>query len=265
MQSRDIRQSAAALLLGGSVVLSVAACGGPTLPALTDPTEIVTVSLASAQAAKSFHVDVTVDGSITADLTGTGGSGTSLPLTGTVAAADVDVANKKAHATFAIPSFLNFTGEVIQIGKVSYLRSSLGGTKFEESESTDSLPIDVTDPSAMFEEIRGFLGAEGVDPVKNEDVDCGDTSCYSVTIELTPKEIAALGGAAVPTGLPIDIGAASLNLNARVEKDTQRLSGLTAVVSLGGQGSVTIVLALSKWDEATSISAPPADQIETGS
>jgi hypothetical protein len=249
-------------LLGGSVVISAAACGRPELPALTDPTEIITASLALAQAAKSFHVDVTVDGSITADLTGTGGQGTSLPLTGTVAEADVDVANKKAHATFAIPAFLNFNGEVIQIGNVSYLKSSLGGPKFEASDSTDSLPIDPTDPSGAFDEIREFLAADGVDPVKDGDVDCGERTCYSVTIELTPKEIAALGGAAVPADLPIDIGAASVNLNVRVDKDTHELAGLTAVTSLGEQGSVTAVLTFSKWDAAMSISAPPADQIE---
>ena len=251
-----------ALLSGFAIVL--AACGStPSLPALTDPNEIITAALKATEGAKSVHIDVTVDGSINADLTGTGGSGTVLPLTGTTASADVDMAGGKAHATFAVPPFLNLNGELIQIGETSYLKTSLTGPQYEVQQATDSLPVDPTDAAGIFDDLGDFLTADGVDPVKGDDVDCGGKSCYTVSIELTADELASLGaGQAAQLGLPLDLGSASLAFTIRVEKDTYRLAGVRTVASLGEQGSLTLDLTLSRWDQPMDISAPPADQVK---
>ena len=58
------------------------------------------------------------------------------------------------------------------------------------------------------------------------------------------------------------MGSASLAFTIRVEKDTHHLAGLTAVASLGEQGTLTLDLALSNWDQPMDISPPPADQIK---
>lgn len=261
--TRSPRRLAAPMALLTGAAIALAACGNtPALPALTDPNEIITVALTATEGAKSVRIDVTVDGSINADLTGTGAAGTELPLTGTTAAADVDMAGGKAHATFAIPAFLNLNGELIQIGETSYVKTSLTGPQFQSQEVTEVLPVDPADASGMFDGVRDFLTTEGVDPVKGDDVDCGGKQCYTVSIELTPEELAALGaGQAEALGLPLDVGSASLALTVRVEKDTYRLAGATVVASLGEQGSLTLNLILSKWDQPMDISAPPADQI----
>ena len=254
------RLSGALSLLAGVAIL-VTACGGPSLPALTDPNEIVTAALTSTEGAKSVHVEVTLDGSIDADLTGSG-TGTSISLTGTTASADVDMAGGKAHATVAVPAFLNFNADLIQIGETTYLRSSLGGPQYETMEATDKLPVDPTDAARIFDGVGDLLTAEGVDPVKGDDVDCGGKPCYTVMIELTPDELAALGAGAATDLVPLDIGEASLAFTIRVEKDTYRLAGLNAVASLGEQGSLTLDIAFSRWDEPFDISPPPADQIK---
>jgi hypothetical protein len=256
--------SAAAGLLAG-VAIAVSTCGGASLPALTDPAEIITAGLKATESAKSVHLDVTLDGSITADLTGTGGPGQSFPLTGTTASADVDIANGKAHATFAVPALLNLSGDVIQIGKTTYVKSSLGGPLYEQQDAVDELPIDPTDTGGIFDDVGDALTAEGVDPVKGDDVDCGGKQCYTVMIELTPDELASLGAARFADELPLDIGGASLAFTIRVEKDTYRLAGITTVASLGETGTLTLDIKLSNWDQPMDISAPPADQIGTGS
>ena len=262
--TRSARSSLGAALAAVALGAAATACG-PSAPALTDPTEIVMAGVRSTASARSVHIDMTVDGSITADLSGTGEQGVPLPLTGTTAAADIDIANNKARATFAIPAFLNLNGEIIQVGDTSYVRTSLGGERFERQEASDSLPVDPTDTANIVEEVGTFLAAEGVDPVKGDDVDCGGTSCYSVQIELTPEELAALGGGpVVPTELPLDVAQASVTMTIRVEKDTQRLSGLTITLSLGEQGSVTATVTFTNWDQPVNISAPPDDQIEPG-
>jgi hypothetical protein len=253
-----------AIGLVAALALVLAGCGTPALPALTDPTEIITAALASTEGAKSVHVDARLDGSIRTDLTGSG-TATDIPLTGTTASADVDMAGGKAHATIAVPALLNFNADVIQIGETTYLKSSLSGPQYETMGVTDDLPVDPTDASGIFDDIGGLLLADGVDPVKGEDVDCGGKPCYTVMIELTPQELAALGGAAAAETLPLDISGASVAFTVRVEKDTRRLAGIQTVASLGAQGSLTLDVAFSRWDEPFDISAPPADQIKPAS
>jgi hypothetical protein len=258
------RITALAAVVAG-LAIALAACGAPSLPALTDPTEIVTAALKATESAKSVHLDATLDGSINADLTGSG-TATELPLNGTTATADVDMAGGKAHATFAIPAFLNLNGELIQIGETSYVKTSLTGPQFEAQQATDSLPVDPTDASGIVDEVGDFLAKDGVDPVKGDDVDCGGKRCYTVSIELTPEELAALGaGQAETLGLPLDVGAASLAITIRVEKDTYHLGGVTIVASLGEQGTLTLNLTMSRWDEPMDISPPPADQVKPAS
>lgn len=256
-----------ALVAAATIVL--AACGGgPSLPALTDPREIVTAGLNSTEAAKSVHVELTADGSVTADLFGLGAgsggsSGTELSLEGTSGSADVDMANGRAHATFAVPALLNLNGDLIQVGETSYLKTSLTGPLYETSQATDELPVDPTNAAGIFDGLRGLLTTEGVNPVKGDDVDCGGTPCYTVRIDLSSEQLAALGAEElVPAGLPIDLGSASLALTIRVEKNTYHLGGIGAVLSFADQGSVTLDAAFSKWDQPVDVSPPPADQVK---
>jgi hypothetical protein len=268
MPRQPARLGAPLAFLAAATVVLAACGGGPTLPALTDPKEIITAGLNSTEAAKTVHAELTADGSITADLfglaTGSGGStGTEISLAGTSASADVDMANGRAHATFAVPAMLNLNGDLIQVGETSYVKTSLTGPLYETYEATDELPVDPTNAAGIFDGLRDLLTTEGVNPVKGDDVDCAGTPCYAVTIDLGPEQLAALGAEeAIPAGLPIDLGSASLALTVRVEKNTYHLAGINAVLSFAEQGSVTADVAFSKWDQPVDVSPPPADQLK---
>ncbi|MBI3747979.1 MAG: hypothetical protein HY262_03910 [Chloroflexi bacterium] len=252
------------LLAAASIV--VAACGAAAAPALTDPKEIVTAAVRTAQAAKTVHVEATLDGSIQADLSGTGGSGAAISLAGSTAAADVDLTAGNARATFSLPALLGLSGELVQVDGTSYVKTTLTGDKFQSQKTSDSLPVNPGDSKSLVDSIGEVLAQPGVDPVKGDDVPCGSTQCYTVKIELTPDEINALdGGNPMASQIPVDLGSASLNLTIRVEKDSNRLAGIAATASLGEQGTLTIDLTFSKWDQAVSISAPPADQVQPAS
>ena len=207
-----------------------------------------------------------LDGSITADLSGSGGPGAAITLTGTTASADVDIAAKNAHASFAVPAFLGLSGDVIQIGDTSYIKTSLTGDQYQTQTNASAGALDQADTGSLIASVNDFLSKDGVDPVKGADVACGSTQCYTVKIELTPDELTALGlGGAAPSALPIDVSSASLNLTIRVEKDSNHLAGVAVIVALGDKGSLTFDLAMSKWDQPVTISAPPADQIQAAS
>lgn len=265
--SRNSRFRSGALALFVTASLVLGGCGSAAFPELTDPTAIITAALKSTEGAKSVHLELTVDGSINADLLGTGNPDAAMTLTGTSLSADVDIAGGNMHATFAIPALLGLAGELIQIGTTSYVKTSLSGPLFEVTEdSTADLPIDPADPTAFVDGLGDFLLNDAVNAVKGEDVECGSTKCYVVTIDLTPEALAALD----PTGaaaeeLPIDLGAGTVTISVRVDKSTYHLAGISIVAAAGEQGSLTVELTLSKWDEALDIKAPPADQIAPAS
>ena len=103
--------------VAASTLIIVAGCGGTSsAPELTDPTAIVTAALKSTEAAKSVHVDA--DGrrhGPDRDPRPRRDRRPDRPLTGTTAAADVDLAKTAAHATFSVPALLNLAGELIAV------------------------------------------------------------------------------------------------------------------------------------------------------
>jgi hypothetical protein len=255
--------SAFGLLVAASIV--VGACGS-SAPALTDPKEIVSAAVRTSESARSVHIEMTLDGSISADLTGAGGPASAISVRGTTGSADVDIASGSAHATFSVPALLGLTGELIEVDNTLYYKTSLGPDQYQVQKTADALPVSPTGTRSLVDEVGDLLSRDGVNPVRGDDVACGSTQCYTVKIELTPAELNALGAnGPVPSGLPIDLAAASLDITIRVEKDTNRLAGIALAVALGEQGSLTFDLAMSKWDQPVTISAPPADQIQGGS
>ena len=67
-------------------------------------------------------------------------------------------------------------------------------------------------------------------------------------------------------GLPIDLSGSTVKLTLRVEKDLpNHLAGVTAAITTPSNGTVSIDVTFSKWDEPVTITAPPADQIKPAS
>lgn len=249
------------LALLAVVAVIASACGTATTE-LSDPKEIVTKAVEKLQAAKSLHLVVTVDGELSLDLFGSG-SAAPVSLTGTKIEGDIDITNQAVSLELAVPALLGLTGEIIVTDGFSYTKTSLTGEKYQKSAVEDALP----DPAAtdgMIAELRAFLDRPEVDPKKGADVDCDGKKCYSVTIELTAEEIAAFASGAPDAlpSLPVETGAVTITLT--VDKASLRFSAVTATVAVEDSGSLTLAIGLSKWDEAVSISAPPADQIGEG-
>lgn len=248
-----------------AVAIVVASCGGTvTGPALTDPKAIISAAVTSTQAAKSVHLDVTVDGTATVALPLGSGTGTPIDLTGTTAAADLDFAKPAARATASVPAVARFAAELIAIDGKSYLKTSLTGPLYQASTAAGT-PTDPTGARAMITSLADVLLKPGVTLVKGDDVGCGSKSCYTVTADLTPAQLTPTPSSALD-GLPVDLSGATLKLTIRVEKDLPyHLAGVSAVASMPGNAKLTVELTASKWDAPVSISAPPANQVKTGS
>jgi len=244
--------------LVAAAIVAAGACG-PGAPALSDPKEILTKAVEALQAAKTVRLAVTVDGQFVVDILGTGGG--AMALTGTSLQGDLDIENGKAKLSFAVPALLGLTGELITVDGASYVKTNVTGELYQKSEAGDALPVDPTDPDALLDELSTWLEKPEIAPRKLDDVDCGGRKCYQVSLELTGAELNALSspepGSIDPNGL--------ITLTFKVDKDPVRLHELAASISMGEQGSLTIVLTLTNWDKGVTIEAPPDDQIGEGS
>ena len=246
-----------------ATILALAACQGQSAPTLTDPREILAAAVRSTAEQSSVRIDAIIDGRIAIDLLGSGG--TPIALTGTSASADIDLATGDARTTFSVPALIGLTGELIALDGTTYLRTTLTGPLYQTQPIDPSAPDASTDPSTILDGLTDLLAQPGLDPVKGDDIPCGSSTCYTVTIKLTPAELAGLGGGLdLPTDLPIpipDVAGASVDLTVRVTKDTTRLAGMAAIADLGDAGNLNLDLVFSKWGDAVSITAPPADQV----
>lgn len=231
--------------------LLLAACGVGSGPSLSDPKEILTKAVAAIQAAKSVHLEATVDGTFSADLTGTGQS-SAMNLAGTTLTADLDIAAGNAHVSAGVPALLGLTADIIILGQDTYLKASLTGEKYKKSATSTTQPAD---PAAALKEVTAFLENPAVTPVKKADAACGSKSCYQIEISMSSTDLASF--------LPSDtVQDATIVATMLIEKDT--LYPVSATLGLKGSsvGDLTLTIVLKDWDKSVTISAPPADQVE---
>ena len=276
-RTRPAVLATAALALAGAL----AACGTPSAPRLDDPVAVLEAAATNAASATSVRIDVAGDGEIALDLTGSGG-GAPISLADSTASIQADIADGALQATFALPGVLGLRGELIVVDDAAYAKTSLTGSQYQKIAIPGDTPGGGTgtggspDPSAvaaMVEGLRETLAKPGVDPTLGEDVPCGSSTCYTVTMNLTPDELAALGvddaQLPIPTNLPIPIplpslGDQTIDLTFKVTTDTNVLAGLTARVDGGTDGTLSADLTFSDWNADVTITAPPADEIQGG-
>ncbi len=253
------RSGVAPFLLPFAASVLVAACGFGEGPSLTDPSEILVGAAATLRTATSVHLDATVDGSVSVDLTRTGTSA-SLNLAGTSLSGDVDLASRNAHISAAIPAFLGLTADVIVIGPDTWTKASLSGEKFQHGETGTS---DLPDPSVLIDGLAAFLARPDIDPVKKDDAPCGATRCYVVEIAVAASELTSLVPAAF-AGIVSNAALADARLVATVlvEKGSLRPASVSFRLNGDSLGDVRLDVGLRDWDRPVSISPPPADQVE---
>jgi hypothetical protein len=246
------------LLLSFAVVAAIlAACAGPSIPALTDPKEILTKALEASAAAKTVHVVADVTGTLSMDLTGSG-QGAPLDLKGTGVTGDVDVAGKKLKGSLTVPALLGLTADMIVIGPDSWTKISLMGPRWQHSTTPSGPEAAATDMTKTIADLKAALDKLANPPTKVADEKCGDKDCYHVRLQLTSADLGPLASAA-----PGISGDAAVDI--WVERGTNRPVKLVVLASAGAQGTVTVTVTLSNYDAAVAIDPPPADQVDQAS
>jgi hypothetical protein len=281
---------AALIALGAAAAIVLAACGGssssPTAaggPPLTDPEQILARSLSALNDAQTFHLSGTLSGTLEADLTNSG-TDSAIDLQGTALTADADVPNERASLSISVPALLALKVDYIQIGPDTYSRNSLSGSSWtHSSQAADAssppsaaptprriggaTPAPTTGPlspaptPAASLDLVGQITA-GLDnlpnpPTKGPDATCGSKTCYTILLSVPLG-----GGDASGLGLPLPSDAnASVTVTLSIEQDSLLPVHAVAQINGGANGTFSLSLSLSKFNEPVSISAPPADQV----
>ncbi len=275
------------------VALAALAACSAAAPAISDPSEIVAQSLDALSKAKTVHARADVTGTLPFDagallggMSGDGGapsaSGASMDLAGTYLEATVDIAGKKGTVTVAIPFLLGTKLEAIMDGDTSYTRISLFGDKWQKSVASPepgASPSPSDDLASMVADVKKALSQEGVKTEKLADEKCGEDDCYHVRITASASALAQDASGAV-SGLGGDLG----DLGGLVEGLSSPAPGASPLVGgdvtidwwarksdlrpvkivLGttAEGStLAVTVTMDKWDEAVTVSPPPADQV----
>jgi hypothetical protein len=248
-----------ALLALLSAFMVVACQGAPAVPALTDPKEILSRSLASIATVKTIELSGTFNGSVkAAELGG------SLDLSTIKLNAALDVANKKAKFLLDAPTILGTKVEALLIDQVAYLKiagplAAMAGatadkyTKTEIPDSTSDPVANATDISKTVADLKAALDQLPA-PTKGADERCGDQDCYRVTLKLTAADVQRLNPSAA------SIGSGDMTMDIWSRKNDLRPAKIALSVATPDAGTFGATFEL-KYDGAVSIDAPSADQV----
>jgi hypothetical protein len=236
--------------------LALAACTGA--PAISDPEQIITKGVEATSTLSSFTINLAVDGTFSMPE-----GGGSFALDGTTLDGVFDLDAEAAQLSFAVPAFLALTGDVIIIGTDSYVRTSMTGETWSKSTTSSGDPVsEAMDPDAALQKVRDFLDKEGVEAKKLDDVDCGERTCYAVQLTI-PSELLAEAGDQVDVS-PSQVLGEALVLNLRFDREKLWLTEVSTAVESESVVSFSATLTFSNFDEAVTVSPPPAVQVSEG-
>lgn len=241
--------------------LVLAACGAQSAPRLEDPREILTQSVEAMADIDSVHFLLALDGEF--DVAEMGGA---MSLNGTELEGAIAMDGSAAWVTFAVPAFLGLNGEMRLIGDESFMRTSMTGPLWIRSEVSDAVddPLaQAADPQAVLAEIRAFLDEEGVTLEKVGDVECGDGTCYQLSMTVSAATLA--GGAdgleAFGGDVTDALGEEGLTLDLRIDTETLYLVEASTGFEDETMGSLSVTLSFDGFGDPVDVEAPPADEV----
>lgn len=276
-------RSRRALLGICAVVLAIAAtsCRGdsatpsptPSPTPLSNPNDIVALSLGGLEAATSFHVDGSLSGSIKASALSafTGGIGLlgTLKIDGASMTGDVDMTKAALHASATFPSLFGISADVVYVDGYAYTKLSALGGKYTKSKVPASLlmasaaPEETLNFADALDQLRTFLGPDGATATLVGRETVGGRATYHVIVtvpaDLLNQAVTAAGGAAA-SGFAFDLAP----VDYWVYVDTLQPAKILLTVSSPKVGNIVVALTLTRYGQPVTIEAPLPSQIGGG-
>jgi hypothetical protein len=259
-----------------AVVLALAAAGcnnssvTPSPTAVTDPNEIVALSLTNMEMA-TFHVEGAIAGSVNISAIGAlmgglpiGLSG-SIKLDGSTLNGDVDMPKQALHVKATFPSLFGLTADAIVSDGYAYFKGPMPGAKYSKTKLSGSL---ITASASPDEEL---LFAAAVEEFKSRLEDGGVTATLAGREEIDGRDayhLIVTVPAALSNDLWAEFGLTASGISATMDPvdywvyfDTLQPAKVRLKVSSADLGNLDLTLTLTKYGQSISIQAPPADQV----
>ena len=180
-----------------------------------------------------------------------------IPLDGTTASGDLDLANAAAHITGTLPGLPNFAGEILVVGANAYIRAP-GQLKYTVDAVTN-LPLNPADrsagPSAYVLTILSAAADKSLKPQLLGTVQEAGGMAYHIRVVATPdvvKKDTGLGGESV--------GNSTVEL--WILEGSYFVERMELYTSDPKAGSAAIRLVLSQFNGIAPIHAPVAGQVD---
>jgi hypothetical protein len=240
-------------------LITLAACGTQGAPRIEDPEEILAESVEAMAGVDSVHFVMSLDGDVTvAEMGG------EMSLDGTEIEGSLAMDGSAGQFTFAVPALLGLSGEMRLIGDESFIQTSMTGPLWMRSEvSTDTDdPIgQVADPQEALAELEGFLAEDGVTLEKLDDVECGDSTCYHLRLDIAGEVFAEADEAA---GAGEDVVAAlsdGLTFDLQIDTETLYLTEASTSFEDEEMGSLSLSLTFDGFGDPVEVETPPSDEV----
>lgn len=264
--------------------------GGSTNPNFNpnDPSSIITQMVSSGPDVKSFHIKITVGGTIKSDALSGAGAGTDNPLgglslgdiklDGTTIEGDVDVANQAAHLALTVPPIaalggIPIAGDVIVKDAALYYKIDMLGPKYTKTDFgslTSDLPVAVPTPGASglaglqdeVTKLRQQLDDAGVKATLVGVENVAGKDAYHINLSVPIDKLnEQIAGAAASAASDMKIDSASVDF--WVYKDNNAPAKLQIKAASSAIGNLDVLVTVTDYDKPVTISAPPASQIAT--
>ena len=254
-----------------------------------DPSSIITQVISNGSAIKSFHIKLTLSGTINASAlssaAGSAGGALSgdLKLDGTTIEGDVDVANEAAHLSLNVPALqmlgnVPLTGDLIVVSNTLYYKVSLLGPMYTMVDLgsltsglgalASSLPVAVPTAGAAattsladeVTQLRAAMVQAGVTTKLVGVEQIGGQNAYHISVtvplDLINSEIAAEASAA--PAMKID----SASIDVWIYTANYRIAQFELKGASSTIGNIDLTVTVSAYDQPVTISAPAASQVQ---
>lgn len=230
-------------------VLVVGGCGPGALPSgQEDARALLESAVAALATVSTAHAHVELAGKFRLDLDGSG-KVKVVDLAAATVDADVDVKNNRGKVSFAIPAYLDFGGDIVQIGPQRYVRTGVAG---KYSRSVDPLPALASVVTGLQDVVRTLKAA----PVRGADEPCGAERCSKISVALDGVDLSG-------TGLPVAAATAGrTTLDILVRQSDSRPVKVAAVFDGGDAGKLWATVTLSAFDVPVRVEAPAPGEVE---
>jgi hypothetical protein len=237
----------------------LAACGTQGAAPLEDPEEILTQSIEAMAGVDSVHFVLALDGDVNVPE-----MGGEMSLDGTELEGSFAMDGSAGQLTFSVPAFLGISGEMRLIGEEAFIRTSMTGPLWMRqpvTEGADDPLAQAGDPQEAIAELQEFLAEDGVALEKLDNVECGESTCYQLRLDIAGEVFAEADEAASAAPEVIDALADGLTFDLQIDTESLHLVGVSTAFEDEEMGSLDLTMTFDGFGDPVEVEAPPSDEI----